>query len=372
MPRIVRVGAGGGEISWQAALKDLRGDDLLMLAPGFYELPQGIMLTDVTIKGTGGMPEDTTIIGYIEVSPDSRFVTLENLCLNPCSDHNALSIPEKADTYLSLRNCVIKGNHSDTAAIGANGKVTLELYGTQIKGGSVSMFAQSDFRIEMADSEIDYLSDQYCALALDGKGTAIINHSQIHGSVNTFESSNCELDFNHSEAELMLLHGQTWLNMLDSCLRVKDDAAMQGSDDCYLNIVNCHFDGGIYLEKRVRAIIQNSYLDRLITVNEVRLHLVATVINSHADFQDQVSCDATRVTFNGQSDFQYFLALSGKAQLAGHDLILNANGSGLTVQDDASFKTNVLASDQARMEVECQKAPNVHILGVKWDAKKLS
>ncbi|WP_373845689.1 hypothetical protein, partial [Clostridium sp.] len=66
--RVIKVGAGGGEIDWHDALKDLRADDVLLLEPGFYNLPQGITLADITIKGTGTLPEDTTILGYVSVS----------------------------------------------------------------------------------------------------------------------------------------------------------------------------------------------------------------------------------------------------------------------------------------------------------------
>ncbi|MDD6421167.1 MAG: hypothetical protein PUF91_07155, partial [Lactobacillus delbrueckii] len=110
MARIIRVGGSSSETSWHEALKDLRADDVLMLGPGFYYLPQGLTLTDITIKGTGSVPEDTTIEGYISVSDDSRYVTLENLCINTSTDNNSLFVPVESDGYLTLRNCFIKGN----------------------------------------------------------------------------------------------------------------------------------------------------------------------------------------------------------------------------------------------------------------------
>ncbi len=165
MPRIVKVGAGGGEVHWHDALKDLRADDVLFLEPGFYTIPQGITLTDITIKGTGSSPEDTTILGYINLSSDSRYVTLENLCVNTNQDKNSIFVPMEANTYLTLRNCVIKGAGNDTAVIAINGKVTLELYSTKIINGSVSMFEGADFRLEMNDSYIEYPSEEFCSLA---------------------------------------------------------------------------------------------------------------------------------------------------------------------------------------------------------------
>lgn len=370
MARIIRVGGSSSSVSWHEALKDLRADDVLMLGPGYYYLPQGITLTDITIKGTGSLPEDTTIYGYIGVSEDSRYVTLENLCINTEADHNSLSVPVGADGYLSLRNCFIKGTGTDTAAIAINGKITLELYSTKIVDGSVSMYANANFRLEMNDSEIDYFSDKYCALALEGEGTAIVNNSKIHGSINTFAKTNAELDLNNSEVDYVLLHGQTWLNMLNSKVKANSDSCLYLSDDCWSNIMNSTFLGGVYIDKKTRTIVQNSTINRMVVVDEAKVTMSNTVVLAHADFQDQTECDATRVTFVGNMDYEYFLALSGEAKMKGHNIVLNPNQADLAVKDEAKFSASVVADDNDQVEVECNKRPNVYILGVKWTAKK--
>lgn len=370
MARIVKVGAGGSETGWHEALKDLRADDVLLLEPGFYQLPQGITLTDITVKGMGATPEDTTILGYVSVSADSRYVTLENLCINTNTDHNSLFVPPEANSYLTLRNCIVKGVGTDTAAVACNGKVTLELYSTKIMNGSLSMFADADFRLEMNDAIIDYASTEYCALALEGKGTAIINNSKIHGSTNTFTKTNCELDINNSQLDCVLLHGQTWMNMLNTKVLAEDDSCLYISDDCWCNIVNSTFAGGVYLDKKTRTIIQNSTLNRLVAINEAKITMMTSQILAHADFQDNVVADATRVSFSGNMDYEYFLALSDQAKLAGHDVVLNANDADLAVQDNAEFNINVLASDRSNIEIECNKEPNVRIFGMHWTAKK--
>ena len=244
MARIIRVGGSSSATSWHDALNDLRADDVLMLGPGYYYLPRGRELTDITIKGTGSLAEDTTIYGNISVSEDSRYVTLENLCVNTTTDNNSIFVPIETNGYVTLRNCCVKGYGTDTAAIAINGKVTLELYSTKITGGSVSMYENADFRLEMNDSQIDYPSENYCALALEGHGTAIINNSNIRGSINTFLKTNAELDLNNSEVDYVLLHGQTWMNMLNSTLTAKDDSSLYLSDDCWSNILNSKYNGG--------------------------------------------------------------------------------------------------------------------------------
>lgn len=370
MARIIRVGGSSSATSWHDALNDLHADDVLMLGPGYYYLPQGRKLTDITIKGTGSLAEDTTIYGNISVSEDSRYVTLENLCVNMTTDNNSIFVPIETDGYVTLRNCCVKGYGTDTAAIAINGKVTLELYSTKVTGGSVSIYENADFRLEMNDSQIDYPSENYCALALEGHGTAIINNSNIRGSINTFTKTNAELDLNNSEVDYVLLHGQTWMNMLNSTITAKDDSCLYLSDDCWSNIVNSKFNGGIYIDKKTHTIIQNSTIDRMMVVDEAKVTMNNSIIMEHADFQDKSNCEATRVTFIGNMNYEYFLALSGKAQLNGHDLVLHPNQADLAVQDEAKLKTNVLAEQNDTLNVEYSKRPNVYILGMHWTAKK--
>ena len=370
MARIIKVGAGGDELDWHRALKDLRADDVIMLEPGFYELPQGLTLTDITFKGMGSSPEDTTILGYIGISENSRFVNLENLCINTITDNNSLMIPHNADSYLSLRNCIIKGTNTDTAAIAVNGKATLELYSTKVLNGSISMYAASDFRLEMNDSYVDYPSDEFCALALEGKGTAIINNSRVRGATNTFEDTNMELDINNSQLDYMLLRGQTWLNMLNTSLSSFEDACLYIGDSCWSNIVGSSFNGGVYLDSETRTIIQNCKINRLMVVDKSKLTMTNTEVVAHADFQDNTVADVTRGSFNGNMDYEYFLALDGHAKLSGHNLVLNSNDSQLAIKEDAKINANVLLSDQTSLEIECDNPNNVKIMGVQWTVRK--
>ena len=370
MSRLVKVGAGGSEIGWHEALKDLRADDVLLLEPGFYELPQDTLFSDITVKGTGSLPEDTTILGYVNIAADSQFVNLENLCINTNTDSNSLFVPAEANTYLTLRNCIIKGYGNDTAAIAANGKVTLELYSTMILNGSLSIFANADFRLEMNDSSIEHVSEEFGTLALEGHGTAIIIYSRIHGSIDTFTKSNVELDVNNSQVDSLLLQGQVWLNMLNSTVLSQEDTGMFVTDEAWVNIIGSEAKGGIYFEKKPHAIIQNSRLNRLIATGEAQLTLNNSVIVNHADFQDKVDCNSRRVTFNGGNEYEYFLALSDHAQLEGHDLIFNSNGANLAVENKAQMHATVIATSDKSITVECGQDAEFRLWGMKWTTKK--
>lgn len=370
MSRLVSVGAGGGEVSWHEALKDLRADDVLLLEPGFYELPKGTVFANITLKGTGGLPEDTTILGSVNLAIDSQFVNLENLCINTNTDSNSLYIPSEANTYLTLRNCLIKGCGTDTAAVAINGKATLELYSTVVLNGSVSIYDNADFRLEMNDSDIENVSEEFGALALEGHGTAIINNSRIYGSIDTFTKTNAEVDLNNSIADSMLLQGQVWLNMLNSELLSVDDTCMYITEQTWVNIVGSVFNGGIYIEQKPHIIIQSSRISRLIAVNDAVITITNSVIVNHADFQDNVKCIARRATFNGGDEYQYFLALGDHALLEGYDLILNSNGADLAVKDWAQMQASIIASSDSSITVECGHEANIRLLGMKWTTKK--
>jgi hypothetical protein len=56
--------------------------------------------------------------------------------------------------------------------------------------------------------------------------------------------------------------------------------------------------------------------------------------------------------------------------LRGHDLLLHPNGADLAIQDEAKLYTNVIADKGEKLSVECDKRPNVYILGVQWTAKR--
>lgn len=370
MTKLVKVGARGGGVEWKDALKNVQTDDVLLLEPGFYKLEQGMEVCDLTIKGTGSSPEDTIIEGNFSLGGDCNFFTLENLCLETKTNNNPLFVENSADTYLTLRNVVLEGGIDNTAAIAVNGRCTLELFSVKVLGSSISLFASSDFRMTMNDCLVDYASEKYSAIGIQGKGTAIISNSIIKGSLSTYSNSNCEVDLNNSEVTVALIHGQTWMNMLNSKITSGNDASFYISDDSWVNVVNCSFTGGVFLDKKTRTIMQNSNLDRLIVCNEAKLTINNSSIGDYADFQDQADCDATRVAFATETAFGYFASLSGSAKMRGRDLIMSTDNLALAVKDDAKVILTILSDKNHKMlEVDCNNKENINIIGIPWEAK---
>lgn len=370
MARLIKVGSGGDEIEWKDALNNIQPDDVLLLEPGYYRIEPGFDVNDLTIKGTGSSPEDTVIEGYFVLGSECSFFTLENLAINTKSKNNSIFVEQTANTYLTLRNTVIHGGNDDTAGIAVNGKCTLELFSTKIVGASLSLFKDADFRVTMNDSLIDYPSNKFAAIGIQGKGTSIISGSTINGSISTYPNSNSELDINNCRVNKILVHGSTWMNMINSSILDRGDTALYLSDNSWANIIRSNFVGGVFADKKVKAIMQNCKMDRLIVCDQVQITLSNCTIISHADFQDESEADATRTAFSGNNKFQYFLALNKSATLKGKDLLLNPNGSVLAVKDEAKVKIKVISSSQQSLEVEGLTAPNVDIIGLKWKMKK--
>ena len=116
MARLVKVSGRGDGTTWESALKDLQPDDVLLLAPGFYELDRGLEVNNVTIKGTGNTPDETVISGFFVLENNCNFFTLENIALQTKSGHNTIYVEDDADTYLTLRNTTLYGDEDDMAA----------------------------------------------------------------------------------------------------------------------------------------------------------------------------------------------------------------------------------------------------------------
>ena len=158
--------------------------------------------------------------------------------------------------------------------------------------------------------------------------------------------------------------------MLNSEILSRQDAGLYISDESWVNIVNCKFKGGVFIDKNTRTIMQNTQLDRIICCDESKLTLINCAIISHADFQDNSICDAMRSAFSGSEEFEFFIALNKNASLTGKDLVLNPNNTVMAVQDDAKAKLGILSLSSKDLDIECNKRTNIEISGVRWNAKK--
>lgn len=366
MTRFVKVGTGGGETTWHRAMLDLRPGDVLLLEPGFYALPQGKMLADVTIKGLGASTEDTRITSFFQVDDASSRIVFENICLIPYKDSNTLDIPEGVDSFVIFRNCVLRGTGNKTTTLAISGKATVELIATKILNGTVSFFKTADFRLEMADSVIDYVSEEFGTLSLEGHGTAIINNSKITGTLNTFDYCNVELDIHNSYVGNLNMGGKTWLNMFKGQTGQDNSYSLYARGDCWLNIMDSVFPTSFCLADRARVLLHGSDVYSLQLKDDSQITVTNTLVRASANFEDRTKGDANRVTFYGNGDYQYFFYMIGKSRFKGRNLTFKPNGAPMLVGDEAKLAANALYSNEQPLEVECANKNNVSILGIKW------
>ncbi|MCI1290580.1 MAG: hypothetical protein LKG31_03225 [Lactobacillus sp.] len=370
MARIITVGTSADEMSWQTALQDLRADDVLLLEPGFYDLPHGLDVANITVKGLGSLPEETTIFGYFQLEADCNFFNLENVCVTTKTANNSFYVDEDADTYLSLRNVIVRAGKDDVAAISAKGKCTLELYSCKVLGGSVSIFEEANFRLTIDDSLLDYRHDEYAALGLQGSGTAILTNTKVAGVLTTYPQADCELDLNNSEVEAVVLQGKAWGNLFNSKFTGTSDASFCGSDDAWLNIVNCDFAGGVLLDQNSHNLLQNSQVPRLLAGNQAVVTMTNCQISQHLDVQDQAKVDLLHCKLMGTPEFEYFIALSDQAELSGRDVLLNGQGQIAAVMDEAKIKLDIMHSQEPALEIKHSSTAEIKIWGLHWFSAK--
>ena len=73
--RLIKVSQDPRDLSWEQALDQLEDDDVLMLAPGFYEIPFGQKLKNIVIKGTGTAADMTVLVGTVILDGRYRIMT---------------------------------------------------------------------------------------------------------------------------------------------------------------------------------------------------------------------------------------------------------------------------------------------------------
>lgn len=370
MARIITVGSSADEVSWQVALQDLQTDDVLLLEPGFYDLPHGLDVANITLKGLGALPEETTIFGYFQLEADCNFFNLENVCVTTKTANNAFYIDENANTYLSLRNVIVHAGVDDTAAIAAKGQCTIELYSCQILGASVSIFKEADFRLTIDDSLLSYPRSQYAALGLQGSGTAILTGSRVKGVLTTYPDADCELDLSNTKVDAVLLQGKTWANLFHSQFINPADAAFSASDQSWLNIIDCRFAGEVMLDQATHTLMQNSQLSRLMICNQALATLTNCCISQHLDLQDQAQVKLLHGQLIGSPEFEYFLALSGQAQLQGRDVLIKAQGQTAAVLDQAKIALDIMHSPDPALPIKHSPTAQIKIWGLHWFSAK--
>lgn len=346
--RLIKVSQDPRDLSWEQALDQLEDDDVLMLAPGFYEIPFGQKLKNIVIKGTGTAADMTVLVG--QVTLDGRYLTLENLAVTTTAIAGALIRADEGENapYLTLRGCRLEA--PDTALM-TLGPVWLELYSCQIKG-EIRLVGDEEQHVQISSSEI---AATPAAFSGNGFGHLAISQSQIKGDFVLEESSAYEGHFD-----------QTAFNQVTSLsegndLYVTESALSLTLKNGQADLLNCDLPGTALLEKAKSAAFQNCTFHQFKQVsgssNLTNCHLETGEITGAGQV---VFC---RPHFSATEGT--WLSLSGASQARLQDALLNVAGSHLRLADKAGIFGNVLESDQDQLLVKQTGQGKVKLTGIK-------
>lgn len=346
--RLIKVSQDPRDLSWEQALDQLEDDDVLMLAPGFYQIPFGKKLKNIVIKGTGTAPDMTTLVGTVIL--DGRYLTLENLAVKTKAIAGALVRVDEGENapYLTLRGCRLEA--ADTALM-TQGPVWLELYSCQVKG-VIRLVGDKEQHVQISSSEI---AATPAAFTGNGFGLLAISQSQIKGDFVLEESSAYEGHFDQTAFDQVTSLSE------GNDLYVTESALSLTLKNGQADLLNCDLPGTALLEKAKSAAFQNCTFKQFKQVSGS-----SNLTNCHlevGEIMGQGKAVFCRPHFScGEVTW---LSLSDSVQVRLQDALLNVAGSHLRLADKAGILGNILESDQDQLLVKQTGQGKVKLTGIK-------
>lgn len=346
--RLIKVSQDPRDLSWEQALDQLEDDDVLMLAPGFYQIPFGKKLKNIVIKGTGTAPDMTTLVGTVIL--DGRYLTLENLAVKTKAIAGALVRVDEGENapYLTLRGCRLEA--ADTALM-TQGPVWLELYSCQVKG-VIRLVGDEEQHVQISSSEI---AATPAAFTGNGFGLLAISQSQIKGDFVLEESSAYEGHFDQTAFDQVTSLSE------GNDLYVTESALSLTLKNGQADLLNCDLPGTALLEKAKSAAFQNCTFKQFKQVSGS-----SNLTNCHlevGEIMGQGKAIFCRPHFSCSEGT--WLSLSGSVQVRLQDALLNVAGSHLRLADKAGILGNILESDQDQLLVKQTGQGKVKLTGIK-------
>lgn len=346
--RLIKVSQDPRDLSWEQALDQLEDDDVLMLAPGFYEIPFGQKLNNIVIKGTGTAADMTVLVGTVIL--DGRYLTLENLAVKTTAIAGALFNVYEGENapYLTLRGCRLEAADS---AIMTLGPVWLELYSCQVKGG-IRLVGDEEQHVQISSSEI---AATPAAFTGNGFGLLAISQSQIKGDFVLEESSAYEGHFDQTAFDQVTSLSE------GNDLYVTESALSLTLKNGQADLLNCDLPGTALLEKAKSAAFQNCTFKQFKQVSGS-----SNLTNCHLELGEimgQGKAVFCRPHFSCSEGT--WLSLSGSVQVRLQDALLNVAGSHLRLADKAGILGNILESDQDQLLVKQTGQGKVKLTGIK-------
>lgn len=346
--RLIKVSQDPRDLSWEQALDQLEDDDVLMLAPGFYQIPFGKKLKNIVIKGMGTAPDMTTLVGTVIL--DGRYLTLENLAVKTKAIAGSLVRVDEGENapYLTLRGCRLEA--ADMALM-TQGPVWLELYSCQVKG-VIRLVGDMEQHVQISSSEI---AATPAAFTGNGFGLLAISQSQIKGDFVLEESSAYEGHFDQTAFDQVTSLSE------GNDLYVTESALSLTLKNGQADLLNCDLPGTALLEQAKSAAFQNCTFKQFKQVSGS-----SNLTNCHlevGEIMGQGKAVFCRPHFSCSEGT--WLSLSDSVQVRLQDALLNVAGSHLRLADKAGILGNILESDQDQLLVKQTGQGKVKLTGIK-------
>lgn len=132
MKRAIQVGKGFMKHTFEEAMSLSRSGDVLVLDPGKYNYPDGIVPSNITIRGNGSKAEDVILNTNIELNSESLFFKLDNLTLTSAvQSENSLYSTHDCNATVEINQSVLKAK-DEYYAINVCGNISLQINQSEV------------------------------------------------------------------------------------------------------------------------------------------------------------------------------------------------------------------------------------------------
>ena len=132
MKRAIQVGKGFMKHTFEEAMSLSRSGDVLVLDPGKYNYPDGIVPSNITIRGNGSKAEDVILNTNIELNNESLFFKLDNLTLTSAvQSENSLYSTHDCNATVEINQSVLKAK-DEYYAINVCGNISLQINQSEV------------------------------------------------------------------------------------------------------------------------------------------------------------------------------------------------------------------------------------------------
>lgn len=132
MKRAIQVGKGFMKHTFEEAMSLSRSGDVLVLDPGKYNYPDGIVPSNITMRGNGSKAEDVILNTNIELNSESLFFKLDNLTLTSAvQSENSLYSTHDCNATVEINQSVLKAK-DEYYAINVCGNISLQINQSEV------------------------------------------------------------------------------------------------------------------------------------------------------------------------------------------------------------------------------------------------